>query len=174
MKSINIKLYGGDNELIQTERSVPNLLSDLDDWSYFSGLINSKQDNILEFTDVVVPSSSWEYNNRYNNFQFRATIPLQNVTSSMTPMLTFSLEDAESGNYSPIVETYDGGIYIWSKADYQIMIKSILCVPLGAYDTSYTSYENEFGGLTYSITSANYTIELNSAGGNTFTIGEGE
>lgn len=174
MKSINIKLYGGDNELIQTEQEVPSVLADLEDGSIVDFLSTNKQDNILEFADVTIASDKWVSDNTYSQFQYKAQIQLANVIQTMTPMVTFSVGDAISGNYSPVVETYNGGVIIWSKSDQQITIPSILCIPLGDSDTSYSSYANEYGGLTYSITSANYTIELNSAGGNTFTIGEGE
>lgn len=127
-----------------------------------------KQDNILEFSDVVV--NSWVVDDTYLEFPYKASVQLTNVVDSMIPYLTFSVNDATSGNYCPIVETYNGGIYIWSKVNTQITVNTILCIPIGSSDTSYTTYDVS-GGLAYSITSNNYTSEANQAGGYTFTIG---
>lgn len=138
-----------------------------------SNIKRLKQDNILEFTDTIVSSSMWESDSTYNSlgFTYKATISLNNVVDTMTPILTYSLEDSLSGDYSQIAETYDGGIYIWSKINVGITIPSILCVPQGDTDTTYQVYENEAGGLTYVITSSDYRYEINEAGGYTLIIG---
>ena len=160
-----------DNYATKTELNAVSEVAN-NNASAITSLTRNKQDNILEFSNVEILSTAWASDATYADFPYRATVALANVSSMMTPILTLSLADAQSGNYAPIVQTIDGGIYIWSKTNTSTTIQSILCVPLGDADTSYTTSPNSAGGLTYSITSANYTIEVNSAGGNTITIGE--
>ena len=45
------------------------------------------------------------------------------------PTVIFSVPDALSGNYLFVVETYDGGVTIWSKAvpESTLVIPTIVC-----------------------------------------------
>ena len=84
----------------------------------------------LAFTNVVVASSAFVSDATYNEFPYRASIALTNVTSSMLPEVVFSIPDAISGIFSPVVESYNGGVYIYSSdipSGASIMIPSILC-----------------------------------------------
>jgi len=46
-------------------------------------------------------------------FTYRGAIAISGVTTAMMPVVSFSNADAESGKYSPRVETYNGGVYIY-------------------------------------------------------------
>ena len=88
-----------------------------------SGLETSKQDKSLSFSNV---SPVWAADTTYSDYGFRGTITLSGVTSAMYAEVVFSVIDATSGNYAPICETYDGGVYIWAKVDDAITIPSIV------------------------------------------------
>ena len=84
----------------------------------------------LAFTNVVVASSAFVSDVTYNEFPYKASIALTNVTSSMLPEVVFSTSDAISGIFSPVVESYNGGVYIYSSdipSGASITIPSILC-----------------------------------------------
>lgn len=157
--------YATSQELAAVEQRVSN------NETAITQLTRNKQDNILEFTSAEVLSSMWTSDNTYADYPYKAMVALNNVSATMTPIVSYSLADSLSGNYAPIAETYDGGIYIWSKTNVGITIPSILCVPQGDTDTTYQVYENEAGGLTYVITSSDYRYEINEAGGYTLIIG---
>lgn len=80
-------------------------------------------------SDVTV--SSWTDQGSsptYDGYQYRAALTtgnLSNVTSAMFAMVAFSTEQASSGNYAPVCETYDGGVYIYSKVNTSITIPTI-------------------------------------------------
>lgn len=44
-----------------------------------------------------------------------AAIGIENATSTMFPYTEFEKNDAESGNYAEICESYNGGVYIYAK-----------------------------------------------------------
>lgn len=80
----------------------------------------------LKFTNISV--STWASDTTYTNYSYRATITLTGVTSSMIGEVIFNVTEAESGNYAPICETFDGGVYIYSKVNAAITIPTILVV----------------------------------------------
>lgn len=67
----------------------------------------------LRFTNKSVQSFSGD--NTYTEYPFRASIPLENVTSSMKPEVVFALADAISGVFAPVAQSYNGGVYIYAK-----------------------------------------------------------
>ena len=80
----------------------------------------------LKFTNITV--STWASDTTYNDYSYRASITLTGVTSSMIAEVIFNVTDAESGNYAPVCETFDGGVYIYSKVNSAITIPTILVV----------------------------------------------
>ena len=88
-----------------------------------SGLESSKQDKSLSFSNVT---PVWATDTTYPDYGFKGTITLSGVTSAMYAEVVFSVIDATSGNYAPICETYNGGVYIWGKVDDAITIPSIV------------------------------------------------
>ena len=76
-------------------------------------------------------TSPFESNNLYaaDGYPFRAVIPISGVTSSMKPEVVFGMADAVSGNFAPVAETYNGGVYIYSamKPTASITIPVIEC-----------------------------------------------
>ena len=72
-------------------------------------LENSK----LVLTNTVIETESFVSDSTYPDYPFRASVPIETVTASMIPEVIFSVEDATSGSFSPVSETYDGGVYIY-------------------------------------------------------------
>ncbi|WP_407399672.1 hypothetical protein [Treponema sp.] len=68
----------------------------------------------LQFTNTSVAKSAFLSDSTYEDFPYKAQIPLTGVLATMTPEVVFGLADAVSGIYAPIAEAYAGGISIWA------------------------------------------------------------
>ena len=82
----------------------------------------------LTFSSTSVPAASFVSDSTYADFPYRAAVTLTGVSSSMIPEVVFGVSDAMSGNYAPVAEAYDGGIYLYAVAvpDAAITIPTIL------------------------------------------------
>lgn len=52
----------------------------------------------------------------YADFPYVASKALSGVDANMMALVAFGNDDARSGNYSPVAETYSGGVYIYAHA----------------------------------------------------------
>lgn len=78
-------------------------------------------------TSIITDSTAiFVSDNTYEDYPYRANLVIENVTSGTYASVCFNLECAVSGNYAPMCETYDGGLYIYSKIDDEIIIPSIV------------------------------------------------
>lgn len=77
--------------------------------------------------NVVVPVASW-INNSSSNYPQKALINIDNVTEEQIVDVYFAESEAVSGNYSPVTDSVDGGVYIYAKEipSADITIPSIL------------------------------------------------
>lgn len=69
---------------------------------------------VLVQSNISVPTSAWVSDVTYAEYPFRASIPIDGCTVNHIPEITFALADATSGNFAPIADTYDGGVYIYA------------------------------------------------------------
>lgn len=93
-------------------------------------IINATLDaNSLKFNDVIVETSTFTLDNVYSDFPYKADITLDDVTEEMFPIVIFNAQDAMSGIYSFMVESFNGGVRIWSKyiPDSTLIIPTIVC-----------------------------------------------
>lgn len=81
------------------------------------------------FTDTVVPASAFSETGEYDAYPYRASVALNGVLASMIPEVIYGMEDATSGNFAPVAETYNGGVYLFAtdipKGDTEI--PTIIC-----------------------------------------------
>lgn len=110
-------IVGAQNDIRSLDSMVREHTTEISD------LMNSKQNKSLSFSNV---NPTWATDTTYTDYGFKGTITLPGVTSSMYAEVVFSVVDATSGNYAPICETFDGGVYIWSKVNTTITIPSIV------------------------------------------------
>lgn len=87
------------------------------------------ESNVLKFEDVSVTTDTFVEDETYESYPFKADIDLTGVTNEMFPTVIFSVPDALSGNYLFVVETYNGGVTIWSKEvpESTLVIPTIVC-----------------------------------------------
>lgn len=83
----------------------------------------------LQFNNVSVAVSKFVSNTAYEDYPFRASVALEGVLSSMIPEVIFSMADAISGNFAPVAESYNGGVYLYAtdKPEGKIVIPTIIC-----------------------------------------------
>lgn len=83
----------------------------------------------LQFTNATVAVSAFASDSTYADYPYRAAVALTGVTASMIPEVTLGVADAVGGNFAPVAETYNGGIYIYAAEvpEAAITIPTILC-----------------------------------------------
>ena len=87
---------------------------------------NGNIETSIKLSNTAV--STWESDTTYADYPYKATVTVTDVTSSMVAEVIYSVADAISGNYAPICETFDGGVYIYSKVNTAITIPTVLVV----------------------------------------------
>lgn len=70
----------------------------------------------LEFTNVTIAPEVFVSDTTYVDYPYRANLALNGVISSMIPEVIFGMTEAISGNFAPVVESYDGGVYIYASS----------------------------------------------------------
>ena len=82
----------------------------------------------LQFSNVSVSAGNFVSDTTYQDFPYRANIALSGVIESMIPEVVLSVDDALSGNYAPVSESYNGGVYLYagSPPDADITIPTII------------------------------------------------
>ena len=82
----------------------------------------------LQFSNVSVSKGDFVSDTTYQDFPYRAGVSLSGVIESMIPEVVLSVYDALSGNYAPVSESYNGGVYLYagSPPDSDITIPTII------------------------------------------------
>lgn len=82
----------------------------------------------LLFQNTTVATSAFVADATYTDYPYRASVALSNVISGMIPEVIFGLEDAISGTFAPVAESYNGGVYIYATSvpDSNITIPTII------------------------------------------------
>lgn len=85
----------------------------------------------IQKNNVSVPVSAFVENATYEEqgYGFRAAVAIDGVLVSMIPEVIFGMADAVGGNYSPVAETYNGGVYIYAASEPEdtVTIPVIIC-----------------------------------------------
>lgn len=79
------------------------------------GAIGAQPASLL-LQNVLVAASSWTDDTTYADYPYRAMVAITGVTADMAAEVVFALEEAISGNFAPINETYAGGLYLYAAA----------------------------------------------------------
>lgn len=68
----------------------------------------------LTFSAVSVNSSLWVSDTTYEDFPYKADIPLTGVTADMVPTVTFDVPEATGGELAPVCSTGAGYVRIYA------------------------------------------------------------
>jgi hypothetical protein len=94
----------------QFEALLKSIQNELQDMEAGTGVELKK----LQFNNVSVEVADFVADATYEDFPFRASVPLEGVIESMIPEVVFGLLDATSGLFAPVAETYNGGLYLYA------------------------------------------------------------
>lgn len=78
--------------------------------------LTGKQDARLTFSNVSVLASAFVADATYADYGYRAAVAITGVTSSMFPEVVLAPSDAASGNFAPVAQSYNGGVYIYAQS----------------------------------------------------------
>ena len=83
----------------------------------------------LQFNDVVVGVSAFDADATYADFPYRAAVPLAGAIASVIPEVIFGMAEATGGNFAPVAESYDGGVYLYAAdiPEEPVTIPTIIC-----------------------------------------------
>lgn len=79
--------------------------------------------------ECSVPSWTQQTNPTIAGFPYRADIYIAGITNSMYAIVAYAAQQVLSGNYAPVCETHENGIYLYSKVNENINLKSIAIFP---------------------------------------------
>ena len=117
-------IYLKFKQAMSSNESIPIYFAKINNQSIVGSRGNIETSIKLSNTAV----STWASDTTYTDYPYKATITATDVTSSMVAEVIYSVTDATSGNYAPICETFDGGVYIYSKVNTAITIPTVLVV----------------------------------------------
>lgn len=82
----------------------------------------------LQFSNVSVSTGDFVADTTYQDFPYRAGVALSGAIESMIPEVVLAVDDAVSGNFAPVAESYNGGVYLYagSPPDVDITIPTII------------------------------------------------
>ena len=87
---------------------------------------------VLSFTNKTVAVSDWASDTTYTDFPYRAAVACEGVTAKYYAEVVFSPTDALDGIFCPVVESYDGGVYLYANEmpSAALTIPTIVCTPV--------------------------------------------
>jgi hypothetical protein len=111
----------------QFEAFLKSIQKELQDLESGTGIELKK----LQFNSTSVAVSAFVANATYEEqgYGFRAAVALEGVMDNMIPEVIFGMADAVGGNFSPVAESYNGGVYIYaaSEPEATVTIPTIIC-----------------------------------------------
>lgn len=70
----------------------------------------------LYLQNVLVGAASWADDTTYSDYPYRSAIAIDGVSAENYAEATYAPAEQSSGNYAGVVDTYDGGVYVYAKA----------------------------------------------------------
>ena len=92
----------------------------------------SADTKVLSFTNKTVSVSDWASDTTYTDFPYRAAVVCEGVTVNHYASVVFSPTDALEGIFCSVVESYDGGVYLYANEmpSAAVTIPTIVCTPV--------------------------------------------
>lgn len=109
----------------QFEALLTSIQNELQDLESGTGVELKK----LQFNNTAVAVSAFANTEEYEDYPYRVAVPLKGVLESMIPEVVFSLQDATSGLFASVAETYTGGVYLYASdlPEASITVPVIIC-----------------------------------------------
>lgn len=91
----------------------------------FVAAITQDIEDLTDLTYTSTTVNTWQPDNSYQDYPYKGVIPIQDADATMIPSIVFTAQQAASGNYLTVAESFNGGVYIWSKVNTTIEIPLI-------------------------------------------------
>lgn len=117
----------------------------------------------IAWQNVLVKSTDWVASTEFEDFPYEAKIELTDFVDYTTvPQVVFDIADTMSGNYAPICKSGDKCVYIYSKVQEEITLKTVITFAPNVNGASVTGggYNNRgkwVASTTYEIDDLVYT-----------------
>ena len=117
----------------------------------------------IAWQNVLVKSTDWVASTEFADFPYEAKIELTDFVDYTTvPQVVFDIADTMSGNYAPICKSGDKCVYIYSKVQNEITLKTVITFAPNVNGASITGggYNNRgkwVESTTYEIDDLVYT-----------------
>lgn len=117
----------------------------------------------VAWQNVLVKSTDWVASTEFADFPYEAKIELTDFVDYTTvPQVVFDIADTMSGNYAPICKSGDKCVYIYSKVQDEITLKTVITFAPNVNGASVTGggYNNRgkwVASTTYEIDDLVYT-----------------
>lgn len=117
----------------------------------------------VAWQNVLVKSTDWVASTEFADFPYEAKIELTDFVDYTTvPQVVFDIADTMSGNYAPICKSGDKCVYIYSKVQEEITLKTVITFAPNVNGASVTGggYNNRgkwVASTTYAIDDLVYT-----------------
>lgn len=117
----------------------------------------------IAWQNVLVKSTDWVASTEFADFPYEAKIELTDFVDYTTvPQVVFDIADTMSGNYAPICKSGDKCVYIYSKVQNEITLKTVITFAPNVNGASVTGggYNNRgkwVASTTYDIDDLVYT-----------------
>lgn len=117
----------------------------------------------IAWQNVLVKSTDWVASTEFADFPYEAKIELTDFVDYTTvPQVVFDIADTMSGNYAPICKSGDKCVYIYSKVQDEITLKTVITFAPNVNGASITGggYNNRgkwVASTTYAIDDLVYT-----------------
>ena len=81
----------------------------------------------VAYQNIVVKSTDWVASTEFADFPYEAKIELTDFVDYKTvPQVVFDIDDTMSGNYAPICKSGDKCVYIYSKVQNDVTLKTVI------------------------------------------------
>ena len=88
--------------------------------------INTKLNNTRTYKILNTPVATWLNSTTHTKYPYEAVILIENIKESDSVEVIYSIPDAESTNYAPGGELYEGYIKIFAKVNTEITIPTLV------------------------------------------------
>ena len=83
-------------------------------WSKIKSYVSEHSGNAQVIITQNVQSSSWSNTDTYEDYPFRASLPVSGMTTSHIPEVVFDGTNDATDNIATHCESYNGGVYIFA------------------------------------------------------------
>ncbi len=75
-----------------------------------------------------VAASTWAADTTYVDYGYRCAVASAAISATDFVDVVFGVTEATSGDYAPVCEAYDGGVYLYSKVNTAITVPTLMVV----------------------------------------------